>query len=89
MKNWLKLKRKKKVSAGCISKISDKRYKDAVFGNTDSACELLLGQTDLRVRQMQTLFLQKLSHPSSPDVLRKNAKQNKSTEWLKGSISCS
>lgn len=78
MKNWLKLRgKKKKKSAGCTSKIHDKGYKHAIFGNTDSARETLLGQTDLWVRQRQTVFLQKLSQLSSPDVLRKNAKQNK------------
>lgn len=60
-----------------------------IFGNRDSACEILLGQTDLWARQMPTVFLQQLSQLSSPDVLRNNAKQNKSTEQLYSPTSCS
>lgn len=40
-----------------------------------------------RVRQMRAAFLQKLSQLSNPDVLRKNAKQSKRAEWLKGPMS--
>lgn len=79
------IKRKKKKSAGCASKIHDKWHKDAIFGNTDSACEILLGQTDL----WAGLFLQQLSQLSSPDVLSKNANQNKSTEQLDSPTFCS
>lgn len=83
------IKRKEKKSAGCASKIHDKGYKDVIFGNRDSACEILLGQTDLWARQMTTVFLQQLSQLSSPDVLRNNAKQNNSTEQLYSPTSCS
>lgn len=79
-KNWLKLKgsQKKIKSAGCASKIPSKVCKDEIFGNTESARGILLGQAELWVRQTQRVLT-----AQGCWCAEESAKWNKSTEKLK------